>query len=724
MRSVPGLQAQIPAAREDSMEREIYWNITTPEVVMMYVSFLVAFVIFAWGVWNRVRYWRIGKPMDEPWSDWGRRAKVMLKETILQTGVLREWYPGLFHGLIFFSFLWLMLTTATVFVHADFGLHLFQGPVYLILSLGADIGGVLVMIGILMAAWRRYVVKPDHLDRKGADAFALIFLALIILTGYLVEGSRIAFTQEEYYQFSPVGYALSFPFAGLGESAIRGIHRASWWVHMVGAMAFIACIPYTKFFHLVSLPTNVFFMNLSGNPALRRNDLMEIMEDEDFDEDNFSLGLGSAKDFLIKDRMDHDACIECGRCEEQCPSVRAGDPFSPKRFIQTLRDYGHELLPIQEAEARKLLETAGEGVEPDGEDTEQDSEEVSGEVEELAPIVENKLDENFVWYCRTCRACVEVCPAKIDHVSQFVEIRRNEVMMQGRLPEEAQLPLKQLENNGNGFGNQDERVEWMEKAGFRIVAPEEEVDVLMYVGCLTSFDNTKQQIAQDMGRIMDAAGLSWGVMGEDETCCGDPARAMGNEMLYQETAKMQLEAIQERKFKVLLTTCPHCFHNLKNEYKTFGADLPVKHHTTFLQELIAEGRIQLSKQATGTITFHDPCYLGRYQGIYDAPRNVLQQIPGATITEMADNHEKSLCCGGGGGHFWMDFHAPKRINNLRMEQAMEIKADTVAVGCPYCMQMLADSVALLDLDEKVKITDMATLVLDAMDLPEAEAEAE
>jgi Fe-S oxidoreductase/nitrate reductase gamma subunit len=675
------------------MERQLYWNIS--HVWIMYAAFGVAVLFFAHGLRRRVRYWRFGQADREHLGALGRRIALALKDALLQQRVFQNRFAALFHGLLFYGFLVLVLTTTVVFLSADLGLPLFKGWTYLVLSLGSDLAGVLVLVGLALAGWRRYLRRAPNLDRGVDDGLVLGLLAAIVLSGFAVEALRIRFAGEARPAFSPVGAALALPLARLGEAAGLDLHRALWWLHLALAMAFIALIPSTKLFHLLTLPLNALFHDVAGSGAPRRPDLEALMSAADFDPASFSLGIGAAGDFTWKQRFDHDACVGCGRCQDACPASRCGDEFGPKDFILSLKRHGH--LQVEQLARQALATSSGGGA-------------------TAAPaLVENVFHERYVWHCRTCRACVEACPARIDHVTPFVEIRRNEVLMKGRLPDEAQRALRQLETHGTAFGPQEERRAFFEAAGFRTVQPGEEVEALYFVGCLSSFDQTKQRIARDFVRLLERAGVRYGTLGADETCCGDPARVLGNELLFQSVAKAQIAALRSRKFKYLVANCPHCLHVLATEYRSLGADFEVIHHSVLIQRLIAEGRLQPTVSNPTAAVFHDPCYLGRYQGQFDAPRRVLEQLPGTTLDEMTDRREKSMCCGAGGGHFFMDLKAPRRINNLRLEQARAAGASTVAVGCPFCMGMFTDAVSMLDLGGTMEVADLATLTLRSLE---------
>ncbi|MBI4917523.1 MAG: 4Fe-4S dicluster domain-containing protein [Acidobacteria bacterium] len=652
--------------------RPIMWNISP--AWLMYVLLALALAVFGYGLARRISFWRRGRADGERFGAWGKRLRALLGELLLQRRVRGSRLPGLFHSLIFYSFAMLVVVTTVVALDYDFGTSLFRGWLYVFLTVAAELAGVLVLAGVGIAAWRRYVRKPATLETTFADTFALLLIGALVLTGFLAEGLRMATLGDPWPWLSPVGYGASFLFAGVSEPAGRAVHATLWWTHTVLALGWIATIPYTKFFHMLALPTDVFFAKLKPRGELSRVDIEKLMTADDFDESTFRVGVEQVGDLTWKHRLDTDACICCGRCDEICPAVLAGHPFSPRRLIQ----------------AHKKLLAAG------GKD---------------AAIVGNVFDEEFIWHCRTCTACMEVCPAAIEHVDTVLELRRNEVMMQGRVPPEAARCLKMLESNGNPFGLQEDRVSWIETMGCRVVAPGEDCDVIYWIGCCTTYDPAKQSIAADICRLLDRCGIEWGVLGADEKCCGDPARVMGEERLFQEIAKAQVEAIKQRKFRVLLTSCPHCANVLRNEYKQFGGDFTVAHHSEFLHEMLWSGDLQPRLGEPRRVVYHDPCYLGRYQHVYDSPRQVLRALPGATLVEMKSHEARSLCCGGGGGHYWMDLKAGERINNLRVKQAQDVGADTIVTGCAYCKQMLEDSVKLADLDDKMQVIDLASLVV-------------
>ncbi|NMB74842.1 MAG: 4Fe-4S dicluster domain-containing protein [Myxococcales bacterium] len=685
--------------------RPLMWNVSVSWP--MYAMFVVACLLFGYGAWRRIASWRKGKASNERLSDFGKRFWILIKELLFQTRVRNSSLPGWFHSFIFYSFIFLVITTAVVALDVDFGTTFFRGYVYVFFTVGAELAGLLILVGISIAAIRRYVVKPKTLENTSADGWPLLLIGFMVLTGFLTEGLRIAVIGDPYRWLSPIGTAASFLFAGISPEAGAVTHQVLWWTHTVAGMAWIALIPYTKFVHMLALPTNVFFSKLKPRGELARVDIEALMEKADAED--FNVGVAAVKDFTWKQRLDFDACISCGRCDDICPAVMAGHPFSPKRFIHASRDLTHAIdgngQPVQAKPAEAGAEGAEAAAGADGKDL----------------VVGNAVDEKFIWYCRTCMACMEVCPAAIDHVDSMMEVRRNELMIQGRVPTEASRALKSLETSGNPFGPRSYRSEWVAKNRIPVIPEGGDVDVLFWIGCCTTYDETKQKIATDLLTLLDRSGISYGVLGEDETCCGDPARVVGDERLFQEIAKKQVAVLNQRKFRVLLVNCPHCYNVLKNEYPQFGGNFRVAHHSEFLHEMLWSGVLRPSRARAMRIAYHDPCYLGRYQKIYQSPREVLRAIPGAKVLEMGNHHERSMCCGGGGGHYWMDLKPAaggERINNLRVDQLEKSGADTLVTACPYCLQMLNDSLKLRNLDEKIRAIDLASLVLESVE-PEA-----
>jgi len=632
--------------------REIMWNVS--HVPLFYAVFVVALTVFGFGVYRRIRSWKEGQSHDAGLSELTDRLFFMLKEVFSQSRVRRKRFPGLIHVFVFYSFLVLLVTTSIVSLDHDLGTALFRGHTYVFLTVAAEIAGVFVLLGAIVALWRRHVRRPPTLEATAADAWGFALLALIIITGFAVEGVRIGVTEDPWQGFSFVGRAISSLASPLDANAGASLHSALWWTHAALALLWIASIPYTRFMHILTLPTNAFLAKRKPAGELTRVDLDALVESDDFDEESFSIGIDTTSDLTWKQRLDGDACVVCGRCDEVCPAFAAGQPLSPKKLILSIRDMVH--------------------TDRENEDAADGSREVVG----------NAFDADFVWYCLTCLACAQECPAFIAHVDTLLEIRRNEVSMKGKAGADVSRTIRSMEAQGNPFGSQITRGDWVKSLGAPVLDEGGSCDVLYWVGCLTTFDEDKQQIAEQLIELLRNSGTDFALLGKAEVCCGDPARVCGAESLFQSTAKSQVEALNRRKFNTLLVSCPHCYNVLKNEYPQFGGSYDIVHHSEFLRDLLRSGALRPEEPRSGTTVYHDPCYLGRYQGIYEAPREVVRSGSDSPPVEMDGCRERSFCCGGGGGHFWMETKEGERIDTLRIQQVEDSNADTLVTGCPYC----------------------------------------
>lgn len=660
--------------------REILWNV--PHVWPMYAMFVAALAVFGHGLYRRVEFWRRGKGDDERLSDLAGRLVFLLGELFSQRKVRQKPFPGLIHFFLFYSFLVLVVTTSVVALDHDFGTSLFRGYLYVALTVASELGGVVILAALLVALWRRHVQRPPNLGAPVSDSWAFLLLAAVLVTGFLVEGLRLAAADDPWRRLSFVGQAFALPFAGLGPGTGSAFHAGAWWLHAVLVFGWIASLPYTKFFHLLTLPANAFFAKRKPAGELSRVDLDALMEDENFDEESFRIGVDTTGDLTWKQRLDGDACVECGRCDDACPALAAGQPFSPKKLVVNLRDLTHA------CDARR------------------------GEADGDREIVGNAFGEDFVWYCLTCGACVQACPAFITHVDTFVDIRRNEFGMKGRADADAARMLRAMEVKGNPFGSQIARGDWVKSLGVRVLEEGQSCDVLYWVGCLTTFDEQKRQIAEDLIGVLRRCNVDFALLGKAEVCCGDPARVCGAESAFQTTAKTQVDALNRRTFQTLLVSCPHCYNTLANEYPQFGGKYRVVHHSELLRELLRSGKLAADASRDAAV-YHDPCYLGRYQGILDAPRDVLRAASGSPPFEMERSGPTSFCCGAGGGHFWMETKEGGRIDTLRIQQAKAAGAGTLVTACPYCFHMLTDATKTMNLEKEVRVVDLVSYVAGA-----------
>ncbi len=725
----------------ESASREILWNVgSLPQVIIMYALFGLSVVIGLIGLTRHAELWLSGKPALERELPWWEGFMQQFSWALLQKGVVRERRPGLAHTLIYLGFVVLLFTTTMVAVEHDLGIPIFRGRFYLVVTLMSDLLGFGLLIGVGLMAYRRYILKEDRLHSQPADYHMLVFLTLLIVQGFVLEGLRIHATNDPWAAYSPIGWLFARFFWFLSIPATQLLHYLMWWFHAVTVFAFIGIAPYTKAFHVLVSSMNVFFrVPLRAKGALPfPGDLEKLMETSD----DFNIGLGSIKDYSWKQLLDLDACTSCGRCQSVCPAYASGKPLSPKWLILDSRNH---MLALQAQDkfplTKKLVPESAKKVDQflqkglylksSGLNYDESTQSFAMRPESRAgnAAVQNSalsigadadhrmagevIDPDTFWSCTTCMACVQACPVGIQHVEQIVENRRNMVLMQGEIPQEAQGTLRALENRANPYGAPEDRSNWLQGLNVPVLQPGDEVEYLYWVGCVSAYDPRKQKIAKALVDIMNTAGISFGVLGNVEGCTGDPARRLGEENLFQTLAKQNIATLNTVRFKYLVANCPHCFNTIKNEYPQFGGidhKPKIIHHSQLLKRLIADGKIKLQEGKEQTITFHDPCYLGRYNDEYDAPRDTLKKIKSLNIVEMERSRENGFCCGAGGGHFWMDLKIGERVNVIRTDEAANTGADTVATACPFCMQMLEDGSKLTNREETLSVRDIAEVI--------------
>jgi len=655
--------------------REIYWNITGHNLV--YAAFAVAVIVFAWGFYRRYRLYRLGQP-ENRFDQIGKRLWSVIKNGVAQISVMKDRFPGSMHVAIYSGMVVLTIGTFLVLLQADFSLKILYGQFYLWYSLILDIFGVLFILGILLALFRRYVIRPDRLNIILDDAVILFVLLIIGITGFLLEGTRIAATNPQWANWSPVGYMIAGWFT---ESQAITAHRILWWVHMVMSMIGIAYVPYSKLFHVLMSPANMYFKSLKPRGELSTIDI-ETAE---------TFGVSDISEFTWKQLLDLDACTHCGRCQDQCPAYNSEKPLSPKKLILDLNNHltirGNELIKAKKTET-----------EPDP-----------------VPIAGTAVAEDEIWACTTCMACQEHCPVDIEHVQKIVDLRRALVLMDSKFPQELNTAFKGLETNANPWNmGAALRAEWMEGLNVPTLADNPEPDYLWFVGCAGAFDDQAKATSEAFAKILNKAGVSYAILGTDEQCCGDPARRSGNEYVFQMLAETNIEAFKSVKFKKLITACPHCFNTIRNEYPQFDGQFEIIHHTELIHELMETGKLKLDKKISETAAYHDSCYLGRYHGIYDEPRHIMKKMTNGNLKELKRNRSSSFCCGGGGARFFMEENIGSRINHLRIQEAADAKINTLGVACPFCLTMLSDAVKEKELDN-IRVKDIAQLIAELLD---------
>jgi len=675
--------------------REIYWNISWG--ILVYPVAIIALAIMVSGLYSRANRWRAGRSSEKP-SQISTRLWKTLVYAIGQARILREAYAGTMHLLIFWGFLVLFIGTLLVMLHEDFRVHILQGNFYLFYSLILDVFGLAAIVGVLMAAFRRYVVKTKRLDNDRAFAVAIAFILVILVTGFLIEGFRIAATElqqhPDWAMWSPVGLGVALMVRGIGSPVLLTLHSVTWWFHMFVAFAFMAyCIGWSTQSHIFLGPVNVFLQRLGAKAALKTI--------TDF-KDKRALGVGKIGDALWKDLEESDACVRCGRCHENCPATSTGKPLSPRTIVQKIR-------------AQMESETVGLPWFPNN---------TKSSSADPTPILGQNISQDEIWSCTTCGACHYQCPIFVEPMSKIIDLRRHTVMVQGKMPETAQVAMVSLQKRGHPWsGTPHMRNAWFKDLGLKELSksgpPEGNSTLLFWTGCSGALVDRNILVSQAVARILQSAGVEFYVLGNEESCCGDPARRIGNEYLFQTLAKKNIKVLQYYQVKTIVTTCPHCFNTLKNEYPDFGGDFEVIHHTQFIANLLAEGRLKLSPSVVGSLTFHDPCYLGRHNDIYEPPRSVARAVGSSHLLEMARSRERSFCCGGGGGRAWMEESIGTRINQVRTREALATGASVVGTACPFCLQMFEDGIKALDATEKIKALDLAELVERALQQTES-----
>ncbi len=691
----------------------------------MYILTAVSLAVFAYGFWEMVKVWRLGRSWKP--GDWRRGLARLAIGMATHRKFMQDKKPGTMHSWIFYGFVVLFIGTTIVAIDYDifeaiFNSKLLYGNQYLFFEAVMDIFGVVLIVGTGYALWRRYVERPSHLHRTAtpeaprwmmgieADAYALVFLLLIGVTGFFLEAIRLRYQVMHdginYETWSFVGAAMGFGIRGLDTGQLLTIYPFMWWLHFALWSSVLAVLPWTKFKHIVTSSLNLYFHDplRQSRPELPAPfSLAKIIESGSTDLP--PVGYQTIRDFTWKDRLSLDACTNCGRCEAQCPATAAGRPLSPRKLIQDLKaemwnDYRWGKAAGASHTPAKLTHAA------DG-------------------AVSAALSEATLWSCTTCRACVTACPVDIEHVDLIMEMRRG-LVMENKLDENQQRLLVNITNAGNPYGfPASDRANWTAGLAPGVIVPTvaekaargEKADYLWWIGCSGSYDPRNQQVTRAIATILNAGGVDFAILGNDEKCNGDPARRIGEEGRFQQSVMENMATFQTHGVVKIIAQCPHCFSTLRNEYAQFGAKLEVVHHSQLIEDLVKAGRLKLKPGAELKITYHDSCYLMRHNGVADAPRNVLAKANnGLPVLEMAQNREKGLCCGAGGANMWYEVKDEKeRINVIRAKQAAETGADTVATACPFCLTMMTDGLNLTGQEGKMLARDLAEIVADHLD---------
>ena len=706
---------------------------------IIYGLAVVIVAVFVYGVWQRIRAYRMGKPAEGALDNLGARIVDLIRYGIAQTRVIREAYPGIFHLFIFWGFVILFIGTSLTVFDEDLyrlitGTKFIQGNFYVVLSFLLDLFGLLAIIGLLMALFRRYLQKPERLDNQGEDATLLVFILLILVTGFLTEGARIGVVMghKASYSFeasSFVGYGLAGLF---GNSPF--LHKLFWSVHILISFAFIASLPYTKALHIFSTLGNIFTRTLG--PKAQVASIPKMMERMEAGEE-VELGYKNIADLNWREILQSDACTRCGRCQDHCPAYNTGKHLSPKTFIQNVKEHWlyewtkkrDENLEINKLDAEPAAAPA------------EDNGPFLLEAEAVCRACEGgagKVETQVLWDCTNCMACMNICPVFVEHVPLITQMRRELAMEFDDSEKACKDFFKNMDTNANPWGmNPSDRMSWVSEMGVPTVFDNPDYEYLYWVGCMGGYDPRAIKIGKAFVKILQAAGVNFAVLGEMELCCGDSLRRLGNEASFQALIMMFQQTVTECEMdptfagKKVLTTCPHGFNTLKHEYPEFGFQWEVLHHTEFLLQLIKEGKIKLQGGNGQTAVLHDSCFLARYNDMIDQPRDVLKAA-GLKLVEVERSGDLTFCCGGGGGRAWLEEHyEPEkgidRINFNRADELIKAGADNIVATCPLCMMMFDEATKQDKYEQEMankKLLDIAEIVADKLVVPEEKPEAE
>ncbi len=615
----------------------------------------------------------------------GERIKVLFVDIFGQKNVRRKLMPGLAHTFIFFGFLAVQPHSLEMMVQGvfpAFGVAYFAPSFFQLYLQIADILAFLVLIGLGYGLYRRLVLKPGYLT-NGMDAkLIILFTSVIIITFHIYNAFHLVLPSHgfDYSSCFTVSAVIAnvLNLSSWSESALNIGFEMTYWTHILTILGFMIYIPGSKHLHLLAGIPNVFYKPLDIEKPMIKTDI----EDEEAE----TFGLSKIYELNWKQVLDLYACTECGRCEERCPASNTGKPLSPKELIHDLKV--------------ELLDNADTLIKKDN------IESLGALVEDNAGVIKN----DALWACTTCRGCEDICPVNIQHLDIILETRKNQVLMEAAFPAEMQDTFTSLENQSNPWGfSEDTRADWSKGLDVPLMADKPDADILWFVGCAGSFDDRAIETSKAIAGLLNKAGVNFAILGNEERCNGDMARRCGNEYLAQTMIAENVETMNRYKPKRILTGCPHCFNTIKNEYPGFGASFDVVSHADFILELIEGGKLTVKENHSGTITYHDSCYLGRWNGIYDSPRKIISAINGNTeLVEMDENRDNAMCCGAGGGRMFMEETLGERINNVRCRQAIETGADTVAAACPFCLTMFGDG--MRDNKGSQEVKDIAELV--------------
>ena len=656
--------------------------------IIFLLVFLAAFTFFIYSSRNLIRYMLVAKKKDDRSGNAGDRIKRLFKIAFGQSKLLREPLAGIVHFFIFWGFMLFLFIVIEAMIQGfynSFSLE-FLGPLFTIITSVTDILGILVILSVLVALLRRFIIKVPRLQldlKSEIDAAVILVLILLIVCSMYGQNAASIFLNNGYHnhEIRPISAALSNLFFSSSSSA-SVTYQVNWWIHIVLIFAFLNFLPYSKHLHVLTSLPNTYLANLEDiRYTLKPLDL------EDENAENF--GASDIEHLSWKQILDGYSCTECGRCTSVCPANTVGKTLSPREILVDIRKRTKDKAPL-------LVAGTTEG------DQFQKT------------LVHDYIEDKVLWQCTTCMACVQECPVMIEHIDSIIDLRRNLVLTESVFPSNLNNVFKSLETNFTPWAfNPADRAAWAERMNVKTMAEDPDGEILFWVGCAGSFDDRYKKVSRAFAKLMQKADIDFRILGNEEKCNGDTARRLGNEYLAQMLIMENVETLNKYGVKKIVTACPHCFHSLKNEYKQFGGNYEVFHHTQFIEKMINEGKIELlNNNSNEKLTYHDSCYLGRYNNIYDSPRKTLNNLNGFDYLEMKRNKSRGFCCGAGGGRMFLEDEEGGKINNERTKEALDTGANKIASACPFCMTMLTDGVKHFDKSDQVEVKDIAELVLD------------
>jgi len=676
--------------------------------IIFSLCILAALGLFFYQLWRRFQLLRSAVPVSH-FDRIPERLRAVLVWAFGQRKFVRrnpgaERSAGWMHFFIFWAFFILGIQIITMFARAyspsfvfpGFSLDLLGRP-YLLLRDFIEVAA-LISVGVGLVRWRIThaprlygFLPPESRVRAKShwEAYViLIFIGLIMLAGLVYDGGRIVAQQNDLLvsreaRWAPLSTLVGLGLAMVGTGFALQASNVAWWVHNLVVLVFLDLLPPSKHFHIITAIPNIFFAKLEPKGQLSKQDL----------ENDTRFGTSHIDQFTWKQVLDMFSCTECGRCSSNCPATATKKPLAPRQLLLDLRDYlySHQ----DEIIEKRSRPGNGDGAEPP-------------EVGEN--IVGSVIHDDTLWACNTCRACEEACPPMIEYVDKIVDMRRHLVQEEARFPKELTRTFKNMETQSNPWGlDSEKRFEWAEKMNVPTLADKPDAEFLYYVGCAGAFDDRNKKTTQAFARVLQKAGVDFVCLAREETCNGETARRLGNEYLYQTMAQMLIENLNTNKVRKIIVNCPHCFNTIKNEFPQFGGSYEVIHAADLVRQLISSGRLKISPEFSKRTVYHDSCYYGRYNDVFDEPRMLLSGA-GAQVHEMERHHKFGMCCGAGGGRMWLEEDPDKRVNLLRTEQALQTDPEVIAVSCPYCMTMLGDGIKAKGLEEKVQTLDVMEIV--------------